>query len=427
MRRRWALVLALVVLGGLAPVAVAAAPEVWAIHGVVTGPLGDPIAGVLVTDGNGGKAFTDAAGEYRIPQANVGGTFALRASKQPVFADRTASVYQPLPRDKRVDFGMYYWVAGSVNPWIVSAVDGEALNVEMQTRLDDLAGACGWAQVWDGGPAGDPVPLTVDRVDADGLQHWVGAPELPVGFPEMHGFVRISAVQCATGQPLTNPDWAYAGLIVDNTAPVLSDPRPSQWSNSPALSAAVAEATCVTESGSSFRIDGSDVAFNFDEELRRIQTSGSLGLADGAHDVEVIVADCAGNVGTLAWTARFDRTSPVVGPGSPAHGSTVEDASPRLAIPAHDAAAGLDLDTARLTLSNGVLSATETPRWDAAAGEFWWQIPDTIESADITRRPLTAGTYTATLALSDSAGNHTIHTWTFTHNEILGDLPAPSL
>ncbi len=121
-----------------------------------------------------------------------------------------------------------------------------------------------------------------------------------------------------------------------------------------------------------------------------------MAMADGTHNVRVILTDNLGNQSMKEWSFKTDHTPPTVAP-SDLCGTTVENTTPTISF-AYSDQYGMDTSSAVMKLDGREVTADV----GAAAAVY---TPGT---------PLDEGPHTATLTVKDSAGNPSTSTCGFT-------------
>jgi hypothetical protein len=154
-------------------------------------------------------------------------------------------------------------------------------------------------------------------------------------------------------------------------------------------------------------LDGVDVTATFSVAVG--STTGVLGgsgLSEGAHQLQVTVADKAGNVAQATASFVVDVTAPLAAFTSPANNSFINTTQPALTLTYSDSGAGVDANSIHIFLQQGNTPESEiTSLFTLGAGQASAAIP--ASSA------LTTGTYHLRAQVADRAGNSTTATSAF--------------
>jgi hypothetical protein len=198
------------------------------------------------------------------------------------------------------------------------------------------------------------------------------------------------------GNVMRPATWSFD--VVDATAPVLSDVRPDDGSESsdrtPAISFAAADAGVgVDPAGIVVTLDGHDVSAAGSFAGGRFSFTPSQPLAYGRHDVTAQASDRSGNrSAVMAWSFEVrDETPPVISDRSPRPGAIVTGPA---AVMFTVTDAGTGVDDATLAVS---VDGQDVMSWSTWSGGRFVYDPGTLG----------AGVHTVSVTVADTSGNVT--------------------
>lgn len=408
--RLWAVVAITAALGALTPGVSAAEEGLFTISGVVTDPVGRPLANAAVRDGHQ-TVITDEIGFFVLEERNPGAYFV--SAERNDTEQQTKTVTANVPLDKTVDFELRYRLTTTLLPAAVTP--GDSVVVEVESAAPDQPGQqhtpC--VDVDDPfSPGTEPAQRSDEVGERWGQPLWVYEADIPQTASE--GVYRFDARArtCTTGIELT--DSASAWLTVDATAPAIGSLEP--WYGS-ATTTLVVSATDpgaypsgIAADTLTTTIDGTVVAgwFNPIEGEIRVPISD---LDDGPYQLQVAVADNAGNELVALRPFAVDHTSPTWSDPSPT--GVVDTPTPLLSVTVSDVGSGLNPASIILQLSDGIRTARLAHRYEPSTGTITYQIPDRIEGLQLGQSPLAPSTYTVEVAARDQAGNTSNTAWQF--------------
>lgn len=397
-----------------APIASAiGAATIFHIRGVVSDPIGRPLAGARVDDGNQ-SLLTDVTGAYDLPEENPG-TYDVTAQRADT-TSVTTTVGANVPADKTANITLEYLIAGAFAPGSVQP--GVDVRLVVETAAPDPDPTAN--------ELGDPcvrVHNALTDLDEDAVRTNLSGPRW--GYPlwqyditvppsttdNEYAFV-VWAEDCATGTPLTSESFAF--LVVDGTAPTVSVPEHA-WVG-PAASVDVS----VTDGGTFpsgvdatsiiTTIDGNESPHSYDSEAE-ILSLDLTGVPVGDHAALVTAADYAGNTTTESFLVTVDGDVPSVANPSPT--GVIHDATPKLEAYGADATSGIAPGAIELRISNGIQSARLNANYEPSTGLISYQVPEIPTGLGPGSGPLPPGKYSVVVRVSDRVGNDIERSWSF--------------
>lgn len=197
----------------------------------------------------------------------------------------------------------------------------------------------------------------------------------------------------------------------DTTKPTISGTTPATNAvvgTKPAISAKYADTgTGIDTTKVSLLVDAVNVTAQSTVTATGINYTPGTALATGAHNVQLSVADKAGNVQAVSWSFSVDASAPTITGQQPVSGSATNNAKPAVNAQYTDQAGGLGIDLTKTVLL--VDSVNVTPQ-------------ALVSATSVSYTPTTAlssGAHTATLTVADLAGNTTQSSWSFTVDTVL--------
>lgn len=453
--RRWRRLLAAVVLltSVALPLVPARAAALMTIKGRVVDPVGNPIAGIDVSDGVT-TARTDYSGRYVLETYQPRDQVVRARSRWGITTDGEAEVAFVPGATVPLDFERR-WAESSLI-WedrldVVATADGQASTRTLwifshSPRPTTPGGAGTCIDVIDpvaGGTLHPPVtrvggPGYIDgRYEyGPGSNQWTYVQQIPAGMPSSVHDVRVRVYDCQTGTVTTVEPELVATERFDGTRPdqptldpvagtqpryvqltgTLTDPEGpiGGHENDEGGCSNYGHAVTALFDGT---VRGDGCAIEQPDGTARFTLYAIGGLATGHHRVEVWAKDRAGNLSATPATLELDVDGdpPVVYRGSGRPQGTAATRTPRLAIYVTDASANLDLSTARFTVTGKTLLSTTTATVVPSFLDGWlyWQVPATRTGEGPANGPLPDGTYTVTAEVRDAVGNLGTATWTF--------------
>jgi len=190
---------------------------------------------------------------------------------------------------------------------------------------------------------------------------------------------------------------------IDTTLPVLSNLIPqngslTNWANQMVYLNYYDNNTGVDLGGIRLLVDGIDVtgdAMIYPDHLMQIQASA---LPEGVHTIAVRVPDAVGNTATAEWNFTVDTEAPVITVMAPAGGSYTSSL-PEVSASYSDGGSGIDPASVRISV-DGI---------DVTSSASVTQTGITYAPAS----PIADGTHTASVTVSDNAGNTATATRSF--------------
>ena len=184
---------------------------------------------------------------------------------------------------------------------------------------------------------------------------------------------------------------------VDVTLPEIVGVQPSEGAvlrdATPLLSAGFLDADSgVDASTIRIALDGQDITAATGANAAGFSYIASPALSDGAHSLEIAVADLSGNVAQVARRFRTDVSAPGITIAMPAEGSLMAAATPEISGTWGDAATGTDVGSARVFVDEAGIGLT-----GAVVNEAGFQVPVTAAMSD--------GAHTVKVEVKDTAGN----------------------
>jgi hypothetical protein len=226
--------------------------------------------------------------------------------------------------------------------------------------------------------------------------HYVGETlPLPDGLHTIRAFVNDTVGNMNGTESVT--------FNIDTTLPVLSNLIPqngslTNWANQMVYLNYYDNNTGVDLGGIRLLVDGADVtgdAMIYPDYLMQIQASA---LPEGVHTIAVYVPDAVGNTATAEWNFTVDTKAPVITVVAPAGGSYT-CSLPEVAASYSDGGSGIDPASVRISV-DGI---------DVTSSASVTQTGITYAPAS----PIADGTHTASVTVSDNAGNTATATWSF--------------
>lgn len=206
--------------------------------------------------------------------------------------------------------------------------------------------------------------------------------------------------------------WRMASRV-DEDGPVITGQSPQPLVNDArALIAASYDdgsASGVDTGSVALLLDGNNVSGTAEIAADRISYRPPTALGEGAHHVELSVADKAGNVSKAGWSFTVDTVKPVVTARSPDGSLPTRPDAAISATYADAGGTGIDVAKVRLFLDNTDL----TPVANASATGIVYTSPT----------PLSTGSHFIKLTVADRAGNTTESTWSLVVEEPRPDNP----
>lgn len=398
------------------------------IRGTVTDRIGRPLAGVAVSDGSQ-VDYTDSAGQFHLDESAPGTRYFITSSRRDTLA-QSASISAVAPGDYVHDFSLWYRAFASFDSQVFSTANGPKQLTFTLTSFAPFPGVAGQS----GGASCVVAHDVLSNMDVQGSflsdggargSPWQGTIAVPANAPGGAHDVPAKVVDCATGTELASAPRSY---FIDNEAPALASgvPGPGHFPTSIGPSTLDVGAY-VTDSGgaglsstdSRISVDGIDLTgVTFTSSASRLSATAS-GLAAGSHQVTMKVADYAGNALDLAWSFTVDDVGPVLSSAAPV--GQVATSSPRISVNASDGDSGVSASSISMTLSNGVVTSSVKSTFDPASGLISYQVPTTPAGLGLGQFALPEGQYTASVSVTDIAGNRSNTSWTFTVHA----LPTP--
>lgn len=206
----------------LPPTSPAAAVGTMTIAGHTLDNAGRPVAGVRVSDGQGGSTTSNSSGAYSLSETFVS-TYVVTASK-PGLVGPGPRVVGPVEALSPVDFAMTYVLTGSISPRAFSITPPTDLSLSATTYapVTDLC-----VRFTDSA-AGSTAELS--RVGAGvNPSSWAGIYTVPTGLADGAYGYTIKGVLCSTGVTLTQV--AQDVYILDRVAPIVSPVAPVDGGN----------------------------------------------------------------------------------------------------------------------------------------------------------------------------------------------------
>ncbi|RJQ44474.1 MAG: hypothetical protein C4534_06430 [Gaiellales bacterium] len=179
-------------------------------------------------------------------------------------------------------------------------------------------------------------------------------------------------------------------------------PAPGSWQNSarPVISASFQPAASgtVDPGALSVRVDGADMTHLANAGTGGFSLTPVDPLGEGAHSIEVQIADDAGHSGVGAWSFSIDSEMPRITGRTPA--GAAGSAMPLIQAAFQDALSGVDPASVRLTIDGEDVTAAAT--YDAFGISY------------TPHHGLAGGSHSVQLDVTDYAGNRRVETWSFT-------------
>jgi hypothetical protein len=181
--------------------------------------------------------------------------------------------------------------------------------------------------------------------------------------------------------------------LIEATAPVgnVAQARP-------AISARYSDGSGIAIGQVRLSLDGADITGSATIGSTNLSYQPASALAEGAHQVTLVVPDTAGNQASANWSFFIDTRAPVIQGQSPAETTS---ASPASLISARyaDEGIGLSLDKIRLSVDGIDVTALASIAADGISYQPAQRLAD--------------GNHTAQLRVEDAAGNSTVRSWSF--------------
>jgi hypothetical protein len=190
------------------------------------------------------------------------------------------------------------------------------------------------------------------------------------------------------------------GTATDTTAPTISGQAPNSLklnTATPVISAQYADVSAgIDTTKVTLLVDGTNVTAQATVSATGVTYTPSTALTNGAHTVQLNVADKANNPAQASWSFTVDTQLPTISGQSP-NNTAVNTTKPTISAQYADMGTGIDLSKTVLTIDGATVTGQAT-----ATGISY--IPATA---------IAAGTHNATLKVSDQAGNSTQSAWSF--------------
>lgn len=196
-------------------------------------------------------------------------------------------------------------------------------------------------------------------------------------------------------------------FTVDANGPVVSAQQPKDGyasSATPTISASYADAgSGVSTTTVRVTLDGTDVTAAAQVTATGFSYQPPAALADGTHQVVLVLKDAAGNETRANWQFGVDAVRPVIAGRQPID-TQVNTTRPTITAQLSDAGSGLDLSKTKL-LVNSVDVSAQVQINSATSPATLSYVP---------AAPLTGNTQAVVLSVFDLAGNRTDSSWSFT-------------
>jgi hypothetical protein len=190
------------------------------------------------------------------------------------------------------------------------------------------------------------------------------------------------------------------GTTTDTTAPTITGQAPNSLklnTATPVISAQYADVgTGIDTTKITLLVDGTNVTAQATVSATGVTYTPSTALTNGAHTVQLNVADKANNPAQASWSFTVDTQLPTISGQSP-NNIAINTAKPTIAAQYADMGTGIDLTKTALTIDGATVTGQTT-----ATGISY--VPATA---------LAAGTHNITLKVFDQAGNTTQSAWSF--------------
>lgn len=362
------------------------------IEGTTFDPLGRPLQGVRVDDGQGGHVtYSNSLGEYRIEESSIA-PYTVCASRSGLVG--YCQKADPLSREP-LNFVLSYALGFAGIPTL-----GASANRSQTIKVSSAAPAEGQCVTFDDVSTATKIPLVYDA----GL--WTGSVDFS-GRPDGAYPYSITATDCVSVSLAHEID---AVVRIDTVPPVLSDGQPHISASSTRINLSATDSLSgIIPSSMHLEVDGA-AAPQVTLNGTRMYASMS-GLTGGAHTVTVSASDYGQNVSTYSFTFQTDVDAPILSDESPV--GQISNRSPRIQIRAVDVLAGIDDHSVTMTLNYGVLSSALPASYDSQTGIVSYQVPDFPIGVMPGQGPLLDGAYTATASVADTVGNVSTETWAF--------------
>jgi Bacterial Ig-like domain len=198
--------------------------------------------------------------------------------------------------------------------------------------------------------------------------------------------------------------WTFtvSTVVTDTTTPTISGQAPNNLklnTATPAIAAQYADAgTGIDTTKVTLLVDGTNVTAQATVSATGVTYTPATALANGAHTVQLNIADKANNPAQASWSFTVDTQVPTISGQSP-NNSSVNSATPAITAQYADIGTGIDLTKTVFTVDGANVTAQAT-----------------ATATGISYTPATAlavGAHTVSLKVFDQAGNSTQATWTF--------------
>ncbi|MDI6889067.1 MAG: Ig-like domain-containing protein [Methanocellales archaeon] len=238
------------------------------------------------------------------------------------------------------------------------------------------------------------VPATVDEV--------AGTYSATVSLSEGSNTITATATD-QVGHTAT----ATVTIVLDTAAPTISalTPAPSSYVDTatPTISAALADDNSGIDTATVvIKVDDIDVTADATVTETSVSYTPTADLSQGNHTVTVAVSDNAGNTATATWSFIIDTTPPTITPIYPVDGKTVYEV-PTIEVLLSDMESGINPETIIPKIDG------DEPGW---GGGEWIDEPYVLRI--YFGKDIAEGEHTATVIVSDNAGNSNQTTWSFT-------------
>ncbi len=197
-----------------------------------------------------------------------------------------------------------------------------------------------------------------------------------------------------------NKGLAASAFTVDTLAPTGALTSPGALTNNPAPTVRVtySDATSGVEPASvRLFVDGADVTAEASVSGEAVSFTPTAPLADGAHSVNVTLADRAGNAASIAGAFAVDTFPPQAAWVQPAAGAFTNDSTPELRLSYSDPS-GVDAAALRVFLARGGEPESDETAWFTLGAD---------EALGTPPAPLADGAYELRAVVADRAGNTT--------------------
>ncbi|MHB8592916.1 MAG: carboxypeptidase regulatory-like domain-containing protein [Acidimicrobiales bacterium] len=382
---------------------VASAVSLWQFVGKVTDPLGNPIAGAVVSDG-GQQTTTAADGSYALGENGTGNYDLTAIAVHHAQEGEQATVLAPATTT--VNFTLPYVLGGQLDHPALQSGSPTSATLTV-TDWAPAGGSC--VEVTDS-RTGASSAAALAAENADGSSTWTWVLALPQGAAEGNYLLSMLATRCSDGAALTTT--ASTPYVVDNTPPSITGAFPAGWygHSSAQVGATVKDALSgIDVAQSTIAVDGQALAQPYSYSSSGLLSGSATGLSDGPHQVSITAVDGAGNTAVLSYGFSVDTTPPAYSGEAP---TGQVSSTPRISIDVADDSS-ISAGSITMTLSMGPVSCRVQPTYSPATGAISYQVPSSATGPCLGEAPLPPGTYEVAVSSSDAAGNVGSVTWSF--------------